>query len=88
LGSWGFQRAIHFQGDEKWLNGKGRNENSACREASEFAPRTPDTSSYIPLIKFGDDPAISLGVIALCFFQDGHLAAIFEVLSGRNLVER
>jgi hypothetical protein len=40
-------------------------------------------------IKFGADPAISSGVIALWFFsQDGHLAAIFEVQSGRNLIER
>jgi hypothetical protein len=40
--------------NEKWLNGKGRNGNSACGEASKFAPRTPDTSScfmlYIPCL--------------------------------------
>jgi hypothetical protein len=42
----------------------------------------------IPLEKFGADPAISSGVIALCFFQDCCLAAIFEVRSGRNFVER
>jgi hypothetical protein len=32
-----------------------------------------------PYYKFGADPAICLGVTALCFFQDGCLAAIFEV---------
>jgi hypothetical protein len=40
------------------------------------------------LIRFGDDPAISSGVIStLLVFQDGHLPAIFEVQSGRNSVE-
>jgi hypothetical protein len=32
---------------KKWLSGKGRHGNSACGDASEFALRTPDTSSWI-----------------------------------------
>jgi hypothetical protein len=51
LGSRGFQRAIHFQGEMR----NGWNGNSASGEASEFAPRTPDTSSlrvFFPMYEY------------------------------------
>jgi hypothetical protein len=41
FGFMGIQAGYFFQGEMR----NGRNGNSACGEASEFAPQTPDTSS-------------------------------------------
>jgi hypothetical protein len=68
----------------KWESAKW---NSACGEASEFAPRTPDTSSSF---SFFSPQNLERKIRAPTTFQNSRLVAIFdnmfEVGSSQNLV--